>query len=90
MQVDFNDGTEIMLSSEMQSVTYVNKAQSSGTHWLSKLPQDLELLKRLKYTKDILLQLIGGVSGGSSSAGMGGSSASGSNCSSGTATPQFT
>eukprot|EP00951_Prasinocladus_malaysianus_P007376 scaffold53072_cov42-Prasinocladus_malaysianus.AAC.1 len=60
IQVDFNDETEIILSSEMQSVTYVNKARQSGTHWLSHLPQDLELLKRLKYTKDILLQLIGG------------------------------
>mmetsp|Transcript_12033 Transcript_12033/g.33840 ORF Transcript_12033/g.33840 Transcript_12033/m.33840 type:complete len:934 (-) Transcript_12033:498-3299(-) len=86
IQVDFNDGTEIILSSEMQSVTYVNKAQFSGTHWLSKLPQDLELLKRLKYTKDILLQLIGGSSGSTSSHGSGGG---GSNSSSGTATPHF-
>ena len=60
IQVDFNDGTEIMLSSEMQSVTYVNKLRVCSTHWLSQLPQDLELLKRLKYSKDILLQLIGG------------------------------
>ena len=60
--MDFNDGTEIMLSSEMQSVTYVNKARVCSTHWLSQLPQDLELLKRLKYSKDILLQLIGGSS----------------------------
>jgi polo-like kinase 1 len=72
LQVDFNDETEIVLSSEMQSVTYVNKSRESTTHWLSQLPQDVELLKRLKYTKDILLQLIGGSGSGNSS----GSSAS--------------
>eukprot|EP00854_Cymbomonas_tetramitiformis_P007815 gene7815-9283_t len=58
IQVDFNDSTEIVLSSESRCVTYVNKELQRVTYSLSDLPQQADLLKRLKYTKEILLQLI--------------------------------
>ena len=57
--MDLNDGTEIMFSSEMHSVAYLYKVKANSTHLLFQLPRDLELLKRLKYNKEILLQFIG-------------------------------
>jgi hypothetical protein len=58
VQVHFNDATEVVLSSETRSVTYVSKTLQRSMYPLSNLPNDSELLQRLKYTKEILMKLI--------------------------------
>lgn len=60
VQVHFHDGTEIILSSEARLVTYTDAQRERKTFPLSTLvnnPQ-VDVSKRLKYTKDILYQLI--------------------------------
>jgi polo-like kinase 1 len=60
VQVHFHDGTEIILSSEARLVTYTDARGERKTFPLSTLvnnPQ-VDVSKRLKYTKDILYQLI--------------------------------
>lgn len=61
VQVIFQDHTEIVLSSELKVVTYVNKKQERVNYPLSSALQskNQEMAKRLKYTKDILTHLIG-------------------------------
>ena len=56
VQVNFQDHTEIILSSETKMVTYVNKKGQWKTYRLSQAIDsgDEEMSKRLKYTKDIL------------------------------------
>eukprot|EP00238_Polyblepharides_amylifera_P011958 CAMPEP_0196597372 /NCGR_PEP_ID=MMETSP1081-20130531/90999_1 /TAXON_ID=36882 /ORGANISM="Pyramimonas amylifera, Strain CCMP720" /LENGTH=198 /DNA_ID=CAMNT_0041922743 /DNA_START=132 /DNA_END=728 /DNA_ORIENTATION=+ len=58
IQVHFNDSTEIVLSSESRTVTYVNKDLQRFVHALSNLPNTTELVQRLQYTKSVLLKLI--------------------------------
>ena len=60
VQVNFQDHTEIILSSETKMVTYVNKKGVRNTYRLSQAIDsgDLEMQKRLKYTKDILTQML--------------------------------
>ena len=60
VQVNFQDHTEIILSSETKMVTYVNKQGERKTYRLSQAIDsgDLEMQKRLKYTKDILTQML--------------------------------
>ena len=62
VQVNFQDQTEIMLSSETKVVTYVNKKGERSNYPLSTAMEssNLEMVKRLKYTKEILHQLISG------------------------------
>jgi polo-like kinase 1 len=60
VQVHFQDDTEIILSSEARLVTYTDGKGERKTFPLSDLinnPQ-VDVSKRLKYTKDILYQLI--------------------------------
>lgn len=60
VQVNFQDHTEIMLSSETKLVTYVNKKGERSTYPLSSAMEsaNLEMVKRLKYTKDILTHML--------------------------------
>mmetsp|Transcript_9358 Transcript_9358/g.34670 ORF Transcript_9358/g.34670 Transcript_9358/m.34670 type:complete len:679 (-) Transcript_9358:170-2206(-) len=60
VQVCFRDNTEIMLSSEAKLVTYKNVKKAKQTFSLSKIIEvpNPEVAKRLKYTKDILKQLL--------------------------------
>ena len=60
VQVNFQDHTEIMLSSETKLVTYVNKRGERQTYPLSSAMEstNLEMVKRLKYTKDILTHML--------------------------------
>jgi len=58
IQVHFNDATEIVLSSDTRSVTYVNKDLFRTSHPLSNLPEDPDLVQRLKYTKGVLMKLV--------------------------------
>ena len=68
VQVNFQDHTEIILSSESKMVTYVNKRGERSTYPLSSALEstNLEMSKRLKYTKDILTHMLntGGGTGG--------------------------
>jgi polo-like kinase 1 len=69
VQVNFQDHTEIILSSESKLVTYVNKRGERTTYPLSSALEstNLEMSKRLKYTKDILTHMLntgGGGTGG--------------------------
>lgn len=60
VQVNFQDHTEIMLSSETKVVTYVNKQGERNTFPLNSAMEstNLEMVKRLKYTKDILTHML--------------------------------
>jgi len=60
VQVNFQDHTEIILSSEARVVTYVNKKGLRSTHPLTYAldSPNLEMSKRLKYTKDILTHML--------------------------------
>lgn len=62
VQVIFQDQTEIILSSELRVVTYVNKKHERLHYPLSTALEssNLEMAKRLKYTKDILTHMLGG------------------------------
>ena len=55
-QVNFKDHIEVVLSSECKVVAYVNKKGKRTCMQLSEALEssDLEMNKRLKYTKDIL------------------------------------
>jgi len=68
VQVVFFDHTEVLLSSEAKLVTYVDKTRNRSTHSLSAVMKEprADIAKRLKYTKDILYQLITGTKGGKS------------------------
>jgi polo-like kinase 1 len=59
IQVNFTDGSEILLSSEAQACVFVNpKTKRRAAHLLAKLPADPELLRRLRYVKEVLHQLV--------------------------------
>ena len=58
IQVHFQDHTEIILSSEARVVTYMDKKGGRSTYPLVNIPPQPDLVKRLKYTKEILYQLI--------------------------------
>ncbi|GMH69666.1 hypothetical protein TrLO_g11246 [Triparma laevis f. longispina] len=63
VQVVFFDHTEVLLSCEARSVTYVDKERKRNTYSLSQVMGAggrADIAKRLKYTKDILHQLITG------------------------------
>ena len=60
VQVLFTDKTEIILSSQDKLVTFFNKAKERTHYILSEAmnSSDLEMTKRLKYTKEILTHLL--------------------------------
>lgn len=60
VQVKFTDNTEILLSSENKMVTYVNKKGERTNFPLATALEssNLEMSKRLKYTKEILTHLL--------------------------------
>jgi len=62
VQVSFMDGTSITLCSELPAITYVGKDGSRSHHLLASINSEErgDISKRLKYTKDILQQLISG------------------------------
>ncbi|KAL4460257.1 hypothetical protein ABPG74_000008 [Tetrahymena malaccensis] len=64
VQVIFQDTSEIILSSELRAVTYVNRKKERETFPLSTAmeSQNKEMSKRLTYTKDILTHMLGGAS----------------------------
>ena len=59
IQVNFTDGSEILLSSEAQACVFVDpKTGKRDAYLLAKLPADPELLRRLRYVKEVLHQLV--------------------------------
>jgi polo-like kinase 1 len=60
VQVNFQDSTEIILSSESRVVTYVNKRGERNSYPLTTALESTnsEMTKRLKYTKDILTHML--------------------------------
>jgi len=61
VQVNFTDKTEIILSSEKKMVTYVNKKGERSQYPLATALEstNAEMAKRLKYTKEILTNMLG-------------------------------
>lgn len=60
VQVMFLDNTEIILSSEAKMITFADKQGARRTMTLAEVTEAprSDVTKRLKYTKDILRQLI--------------------------------
>ena len=58
IQVNFNDGAKLLLSSEEKIVSYIDLAQERHVHSLGQLPDNKDLLQRLKYAKLILHQFV--------------------------------
>jgi polo-like kinase 1 len=61
VQVNFTDKTEIILSSENKIVTYVSRKGERSNYPLASALEstNAEMVKRLKYTKEVLTQMIG-------------------------------
>ena len=59
-EVNFNDKTEIILSSEHKMLTYVNKKAERSNYPLATALEssNTEMTKRLKYTKEILAHMV--------------------------------
>ena len=62
VQVIFEDKTEIILSSELKEVVYVNKKEEKEVYSLATAldADNRGMTKRLKYTKDILAHMLAG------------------------------
>lgn len=60
VQVDFQDKTQIILSSESKLVTYVNKKGEPSQYPIATALEsdNAEMAKRLKYTKEILTHML--------------------------------
>ena len=60
VQVNFTDKTEIILSSELKMVTYVNKKSERSNYPLATALEssNTEMAKRLRYTKEILTHML--------------------------------
>mmetsp|Transcript_19782 Transcript_19782/g.30865 ORF Transcript_19782/g.30865 Transcript_19782/m.30865 type:complete len:749 (-) Transcript_19782:495-2741(-) len=60
VQVQFNDETQVLISSEGNLVTFVDKDKNRTLHSISDIAnnQQADVSKRLKYAKEILSQLI--------------------------------
>ena len=60
VQVNFTDKTEIILSSELKMVTYVNKKGERSNYPLATALEssNTEMAKRLRYTKEILTHML--------------------------------
>jgi len=62
VQVQFNDETQVLISSEGNLITFVDKEKNRSLHSISDIAnnQQTDVSKRLKYAKEILSQLISG------------------------------
>jgi len=62
VQIVFYDHTEILLTPDERFITYVDKSKNRNTYFMTDelVGCNAEITKRLKYTKEILLQLVGG------------------------------
>jgi polo-like kinase 1 len=62
VQIVFYDQTEVLLTPDERFVTYVDKKCNRCTYYLNDelVASNAELAKRLKYSKEILQQLISG------------------------------
>ncbi len=73
VQVNFKDGTEIVLSSETREVTYVSKKGERLNFPLNSAleSKNVEMTKRLRYTKDILTRMLAGATPKAQTPGLG-------------------
>ena len=64
VQIVFYDHTEILMTPDERYITYVNKERERITYYLTDelVGVNAEINKRVKYTKEILLQLVAGKS----------------------------
>lgn len=64
VQIVFYDHTEILMTPDERHITYVNKQRERTTYYLTDelVGCNAEINKRVKYTKEILLQLVAGKS----------------------------
>ena len=62
VHVQFNDETQVLISSEGNLITFVDKEENRSLHSMSDIAnnQQTDVSKRLKYAKEILFQLISG------------------------------
>jgi len=62
VQIVFYDHTEVLLTSDERHITYVDKNRHRNTYYLTDelVGCNPEIAKRLKYTKEILQQLVSG------------------------------
>ena len=58
IQVNFNDNARLLLLSERKLVSFVDVQDRATVYSLAKLPDDRDLLQRLKYAKLILHQFV--------------------------------
>ena len=60
VQIVFYDHTEILLTPDERHITYVDKQRQRSTYYLTDelVGRNAEIAKRLKYTKEILQQLV--------------------------------
>ena len=58
--MNFTDRTEVILSSELKMLTYVNKKGERSNYPLATALEssNVEMTKRLKYTKEILAHML--------------------------------
>ena len=58
--MNFTDKTEVILSSELKMLTYVNKKGERSNYPLATALEstNVEMTKRLKYTKEILAHML--------------------------------
>ena len=58
--MNFTDKTEVILSSELKMLTYVNKKGERSNYPLATALEssNIEMTKRLKYTKEILAHML--------------------------------
>jgi len=62
VQIVFYDHTEVLLTPDERYITYVDKSKNRSTYFMTDelVGCNAEIAKRLKYTKEILQQLVGG------------------------------
>ena len=62
VQIVFYDHTEVLLTPDERHITYVDKQRNRKTYYLTDelVGYNAEIAKRLKYTKEILQQLVTG------------------------------
>ena len=62
VQIVFYDHTEVLLTPDERYITYVDKNKNRSTYFMTDelVGCNAEIAKRLKYTKEILQQLVGG------------------------------
>ena len=62
VQIVFYDHTEVILTPDERYITYVDKQRNRNTYYLTDelVGCNTEIAKRIKYTKEILQQLVAG------------------------------